>query len=128
MLMHQPFNFGSEPKRDFTGSSLILFILLSIFSMVASLDSTARDEAAAKIVATLQVATTGSPEDDDEREPVAILPSYERLQQIILLSHSKAPQFVWLERLRFERAFEPRGPPQQLAFGLRSKTHPQREV
>lgn len=109
--MQQVFIIDKEPKRDFTGLSLVLFILLSIFSMVASLDPSTRDEAAAKIVATLQVASQTSPEDDDAPPPV-IVPALPQLRLVILHGRIEAPQSETLPHLQFESAFNPRGPPQ----------------
>ncbi len=109
-LMHPTFIIDREPRRDFTGPSLILFILLSIFSMLASIDPATRDEAAAKIVATLQVASNTTDDDDDE-PPVVIVPSTPRLKLITLRGCFEAPQSAMLPHLQFESAFDPRGPP-----------------
>ena len=110
-LMHPTFIIDKEPRRDFTGPSLILFILLSIFSMVASIDPAAREEATAKIVATLQVATSSTSDDDDELPP-AIIPTAPQLKLIVLRGRFETPQNDTLPHLQFESAFNPRGPPQ----------------
>jgi len=110
-LMQQVFIIDKEPRRDFTGLSLVLFILLSVFSMVASLDPSTREEAASKIVATLQVASQSTSEDDDELPP-AVLPAVPQLRLVILRGRIEAPQNETLPHLQFESAFNPRGPPQ----------------
>ncbi len=110
--MHPTFTIDKEPRRDFTGLSLVLFILLSIFSMVASLDPAAREEAAAKIVATLQVATSTTTDDDDELPPAVILPVLPQLKLITLHARLEVPQNDTVPHLQFESAFNPRGPPQ----------------
>jgi hypothetical protein len=109
--MHHPIIFDQGPKRDFTGPSLILFILLSIFSMAASIDPAAREEAAAKIVATLQIATSSTSDDDDELPPV-LIPASPQLREIVLRGRFEAPQNETLAHLQFESGFNPRGPPQ----------------
>ena len=109
--MQQVFIIDKEPRRDFTGLSLVLFILLSVFSMVASLDPSTREEAASKIVATLQVASQSTSEDDDELPP-AVLPAVPQLRLVILRGRIEAPQNETLPHLQFESAFNPRGPPQ----------------
>jgi hypothetical protein len=110
--MHPTFIIEKEPRRDFTGTSLVLFILLSIFSMVASLDPATREEAAAKIVATLQVATSTTTDDDDELPPAVILPVTQQLKLITLHACLEVPQNDTVPHLQFESAFNARGPPQ----------------
>ncbi len=110
MRMHLPPHFGNDTRWNFPSLSLVAFLVLSLFSMVASLDPAPREELTSKLVASLQLSSQSSSDEDDElpalapQAPAPKPPLITRETFGVQRSARVVTNFV-------HRHFDPRGPP-----------------
>jgi hypothetical protein len=110
MRMHLPPHFGNDTRWNLPSLSLVAFLVLSLFSMVASLDPAPREELTSKLVASLQVSSQSSSDEDDEL-PVLVLQAPAPKQPLITHKTFAVQRTALAVTGFFHRHFDPRGPP-----------------
>jgi hypothetical protein len=108
--MHLPPHFGTDTRWNLPSLSLVGFLVLSLFSMVASLDPAPREELTSKLVASLQLSAQSSSDEDDDVP--AVVPQAPAPKPPLARRESFVLQRAALCTAHFaHRPFDPRGPP-----------------